>query len=438
VAKGMQQAIAELTKNFHEQTSHLSAISVLVTNSVAYSSEMHICEEALKVLLKFEDIYKGAIYLLKGDTLHLVARKTLDDLLNNEKPAVDQETAQTLKMGEGITGIVAQTGEQIFVSDHYLKAENFPDTKVKNSLTPFFSTPIIHQNNVVGVLNTFSHCPEENKETQRRFLPIFCGVLAGLLVNANTIDSMQNNIHRQQNDLDIALAKAIEESEAKTSFLLGMSHDLRSPLNAISGFTQLLEIDASMANESKKHVNQISQAGKHLLDLIDHILDLAGIDAGHTDVSKESTNCNDIISLCTNILIGQMEQNGHALVNNIEPDQLPLVYVDPTRMKQVLINLLSNAIKYNCPNGSITLTSCVSKTHVTLYVADQGKGIAADKMAELFMPFNRLGMETSNIQGTGLGLALSKKLVTLMDGEIGVDTTENQGCRFWFSVPILV
>ena len=105
-------------------------------------------------------------------------------------------------------------------------------------------------------------------------------------------------------------------------------------------------------------------------------------------------------------------------------------------MKQVLINLLSNAIKYNKPNGSITLTSLVSDTHVTLSVIDQGYGIPQEKIDDVFEPFKRLGMEASNIEGTGLGLALSKNLVALMGGDIGVESTPNIGCRFWFSVPI--
>ena len=247
---------------------------------------------------------------------------------------------------------------------------------------------------------------------------------------------MEHNTYRQENELEAALDKATKESDAKTSFLLGMSHDLRSPLNSILGFSQLLEINEGMSEDALKYVDQISSAGKHLLTLINQILDLTGIDAGNTGVSQKSTDCYSVISSCIDLLDGQINDNGNILLNQIIPEELPLVFVDKVRMKQVLINLLSNAIKYNAPKGSITLTSLVSDTHVTLSVTDQGKGIPPEKIDDVFVPFKRLGMEASNVEGTGLGLALSKKLVVLMGGDIGVESTPNTGCRFWFSVPI--
>ena len=420
--KGLQQAVVELSNAFEIQTFQLSAIKKLVANSISHNTEFSVAEEAKSVLIEFDDIHNVDIYIFSDNTLHLIE-------------STPSKAQKKIDLGESITGIVAQTKEQLFVDNS--NAKTLPNqTSDDASSTPFICTPIMYENDLIGILNTFSDSFDEHKEPYLRFLPIFCGVLAALLKNSKSAGSMKHDIYRQQNELEAALDKATKESDAKTSFLLGMSHDLRSPLNSILGFSQLLEIDECMSEGALKYVDQISAAGKHLLALINQILDLAGIDAGHTGVSQKSTDCYSVVSSCIDLLDGQVSGNGNTLINKIKPEKLPLINVDKVRMKQVLINLLSNAIKYNKPNGSITLTSLVSDTHVTLSVIDQGYGIPPEKIDDVFEPFKRLGMEASNIEGTGLGLALSKNLVALMGGDIGVESTPNIGCRFWFSVPI--
>ena len=435
---GLQQAIIELSKNFEKQSSQLAAINKLVTNTIEHNSEIDVCEEAIKVLIAFEGIHKASIYLVRGSNLHLAASKNLDDFLYyNSDEAAYFNPQNIVPIGENTASSVVQTKKQIFLDRDEINPAIYTSTHEEENSTPCICTPIIYKSQVVGVLNTFGHMFEERKEQLLQFLPLYCGVLTGLLNNAKSVGSMQNDIFRQQSELEFALAKATKVSEAKTSFILGMSHDLRSPLNSILGFSQLLELRPDITEDSLKYVGLIASAGNHLLELINQILDLSEVEAGTTKIRPESTDCYDVINSCSNLLRSQLESNSISLINYIEPNELPRVFVDKMKMKQIVINLITNAIKYNKPQGCITLSSCVSDTHVTLFIEDQGPGIPGDMVNAIFSPFMRLEMETSKIEGTGLGLALSKNLVELMGGDIGVTPAQNEGSCFWFTLPIM-
>jgi PAS domain S-box-containing protein len=234
-----------------------------------------------------------------------------------------------------------------------------------------------------------------------------------------------------------ALKQAKEEADranrAKSEFLSRMSHELRTPMNAILGFAQLLEMD-ELSAEQEEGVSHIIRGGRHLLDLINEILDLSRIEAGRMSLSSEPVEVSEVLRE-TIELVGPLAAGREVrLITPAGCDHY--VLADRQRLKQVLINLVSNSIKYNRPGGLVTLTCDVEGHRVRISVIDTGIGIPAERLAELFTPFERLGAERSDIEGTGLGLAVSKGLVEAMEGAMGVESGIGQGTTFWIEFPL--
>ena len=214
-----------------------------------------------------------------------------------------------------------------------------------------------------------------------------------------------------------------------------MSHELRSPLNAILGFAQLLESTSPLPTDAQKEsIGQILQAGWHLLTLINEVLDLAMVESGKLPMSPEPVWLGEVLSECQAMLEPQAQQRGISMT--FPKSDIPFyVNADRTRVKQVLINLLSNAIKYNRQQGTVEV-DCVatSPERTRISIRDTGAGLPPDKLMQLFQPFNRLGQERSDSEGTGIGLVMSKRLVEMMGGLVGVESTVGAGSVFWFEL----
>jgi PAS domain S-box-containing protein len=239
--------------------------------------------------------------------------------------------------------------------------------------------------------------------------------------------------------VELALEAARSEAEtangAKSDFLLSMSHELRSPLSAMLGFTQLIEAGTPPPTPSQQDsLEQVLRAGWYLLGLINEILDLTSIESGKTVLSSQSIPLQDVLDDCR-AMIEPQAQGREIQVDILQIEPPCFVRADPTRTKQVLINLLSNAIKYNRSAGQVTVR-CASAPdqRVRVSVEDTGPGLSAAQIAQLFQPFNRLGKEAGTESGTGIGLVISKRLVEMMGGRIGVDSTPGVGSRFWFEL----
>ncbi len=219
---------------------------------------------------------------------------------------------------------------------------------------------------------------------------------------------------------------------AKSEFLSSMSHELRTPLSAILGFAQLIETGTPPPTEKqKRNLDQILRAGWYLLDLINEILDLALIESGKLSLSLEPVALTEVLRDCQTLIEPQAEKQS-ININFIEIDTPHVVHADRTRLKQILINLLSNAIKYNKYAGSVTVHCIVQPLErIRICVTDTGAGLAAEKIAQLFQPFNRLGQENNVVEGTGIGLVMTKRLIELMGGEIGLESTLGEGSTFW-------
>jgi PAS domain S-box-containing protein len=232
-----------------------------------------------------------------------------------------------------------------------------------------------------------------------------------------------------------ALAAAEAASEAKTEFLSRMSHELRTPLTAIIGFAGLLEMEQPRADQATA-IQTILVAGDHLLAMIDQLLQISAIEAGQESLSLEPVRIDHVVEQCMDLVALAAANQGVTMHRELGGMAGATVLADRHRLEQVVLNLLSNAIKYNRRGGSVRV--CVrhpSPGLVRLSVADTGDGIAADLLGRLFQPFDRLGAERTEVQGTGLGLALCKRLVDAMDGTIGVDSVAGEGATFWVELP---
>jgi len=264
------------------------------------------------------------------------------------------------------------------------------------------------------------------------------GVLQGVFAAARDVTERKRwDKVLQENTLELETAKAIAEKAnlAKSDFLSSMSHELRSPLNAILGFAQLIESDTPGPTPAQKaSIDQILHAGWFLLELINEILDLAVVESGRLALSLEAVSLPEVLIECQAMIEPQAQKRGISMAFP-KFDAPCYVKADRTRLKQVLINLLSNAIKYNQVGGKVVVDYALSTDgRMRITVRDTGAGMSPPMLAQLFQAFNRLGKEASGEEGTGIGLVVSKRLVELMQGVIGAESTVGAGSVFWIEL----
>ena len=273
-------------------------------------------------------------------------------------------------------------------------------------------------------------------------LSFFMGLL--VLVFAGAATFLAISFHKSlrttialQVDRSALVVELEQASQAKSKFLSSMSHELRTPLNSILGFSQLLEYDKNdpLSRNQEHSVKQIVSSGNHLLALIDQVLDLEKINTGQSDLNIEPQNILELFKECIDTVEPIAELKNVEMSLDFEGEII--VMADRTALKQIILNLLSNAIKYNRKDGLVNL-DCQTNAFDTaqIIISDTGDGIAVERQTGLFEPFNRLGRENSAIEGTGVGLTITRRLVESMGGEIDFKSEEGKGSAFWFTLPI--
>ena len=351
-----------------------------------------------------------------------------------------------------------QTGE-LYWSDRIASLFGYQEGELETTYENFLNA--IHADDRQFVIDAVNDCIEHGAEYDVEHRCVWPnGEVRWMLERGDVVRDEHGNplrmlgvvqdiTARKQTETDLHTTKEEAEraNQAKSEFLSSMSHELRTPLNAVLGFAQLLEYDAQLNPQQKESIGEIQRAGSHLLELISEVLDLAKIESGRLDLSLEPVSLPRIIEECcalTQSIAAYRDITlhccGYADGDKSESPAKTMddiyVYADNIRLKQVLLNLLSNAVKYNRSNGKITV-QCTDTSNgmLRIMIKDTGHGMSAEKLAQLFQPFNRLGAESGNIEGTGIGLVITKRLVHMMSGEIGVESTPGYGSTFWVELP---
>ena len=252
-----------------------------------------------------------------------------------------------------------------------------------------------------------------------------------LLSLAGTVQDVTSQMEDEE-ALIAARDEADRANQAKSEFLSSMSHELRTPMNAILGFAQLLKYDDKLSDENIDSVHEILKAGEHLLTLINEVLDLAKIESGHIDLSLEPVEVCPVVEECLSLISTLADKRGntlsHASLTGIA------VRADRMRLKQALLNLLSNAIKYNKEGGNVKVEVQPAHERLHIRVTDTGLGISEANLAGLFEPFNRLDV-ASSIEGTGIGLTITRRIVEMMGGTVDIESELGKGSTFWIALP---
>ena len=336
--------------------------------------------------------------------------------------------------GRGVVGVAIRSGQPCLAQDIASDPIMLPwrEEALAHGYAAVIALPL--DDDPAGVLTVYSATAGGFEKDEIDLLRELAGNIAYGIKSLRLAAENQ----RAGKELLIAKEEAEQANHAKSEFLSRMSHELRTPLNAILGFAQLMEHDPvePLSPSQSESVRHIIQAGWHQLALVNEVLDLARIEAGRMQLHLERVMLAQAVQECIDLVSPLSSERQLKVEDHVSACRGCFVWADLIRFKQVLINLLSNAIKYNREGGTITLAcQCFAPGWQRVSVTDTGPGIKADRLDELFVPFNRLDADKFQIQGTGVGLAVAKRLVELMGGEIGVESRLGEGSTFWIDLP---
>ena len=253
----------------------------------------------------------------------------------------------------------------------------------------------------------------------------------------NLVEQRTTDLRHTMIELEVARAAADTANRAKSQFLSRMSHELRTPLNSVLGFAQLLEFN-DLTPDDKDAVDHIVKGGHHLLTLINEVLDISRIESGDLNMSPESVLVTDVVNESTDLMRPLAAARSIHFVLDRQSATGHYVFADRQRLKQILLNLLSNAVKYNRAGGTVYISrEQVASTRLRIKITDAGPGISPENLPLLFVPFERLGAEATEIEGTGIGLALSRRLAEAMGGTLDVESSVGEGSTFWVELPLV-
>jgi len=442
----------DVTRNDAGEPLHMLGVVQDITERVEAENKLRRYNDILELIAKggvLNDVLKAVILhaevLLKDGICSILlldeTGKHFTNGVSTGLPDFYNEAIDGLEIGMGVgsCGEAAASGKSVIIGDILEHPNWLPFKKlvIKAGLRACWSKPIF--SSAGAILGTFAIYYKNPMEPDSNELKLIEELAQFAAIVVERALSQQ------------VLVKTKEEAEnanrAKSKFLSSMSHELRTPMNAIMGFSQLLkmETEAVLTESQLENVDEITKASTHLLELINEVLDLSKIEAGRIDLSVESVAICEVIAEALQLITPLAQKRGIEIIlksagSDITFEQLleqkNSVRADRTRLKQVLLNLLSNAVKYNIDNGSITIEYHFLENDLTrLCVSDTGPGLDQEQKNKLFKAFERLGAEQSATEGTGIGLVITKNIVELMGGNIGVESEQCKGSTFWFELP---
>ena len=405
-------------------------------------------EPASKIYDAIAHLYESRHPGLRCSMLILVGTK----LMHGGAPSLPKEYCEAVNGLEngpcvGSCGTATYHGKRVLVEN----IETDPKwAKIKHVALPHgmrccWSEPIKNSTgDVLGAFGMYYNYPALPNESEAADLAS-AARLAGIIMEREKSEKELNKYKNHLEDLVAKRTRQLEETKkeaeeaslAKSKFLSNMSHELRTPLNAIIGFGQLLVSDpiASLSEDQQDGLEQILSSGQHLLELITEILSLSQIEAGKLSLSIEPVRVGSVVNEAVALVQTIARQYEVTVVNEISPDADAIALADQLRLKQIVLNLLSNGIKYNNRGGEVRIRVNSGEGHHDIVVEDTGIGINDEDIINVFEPFNRLGAETKDIEGTGIGLTLTKRLTEVMNGSLGIKSVPGEGSSFTVSIP---
>jgi len=427
-----------LEDQLHEKQALLDLLRQGMIDYVANNDFTAVSDNLLDGLLELT----GSEYGFTGEILHdesgipyLKTHAITNIAWNHETQQIyDEHASQGMKFTnlDTLFGEVINTGACVIANDpaHDSRRGGLPDGHPP--LHAFLGIPVYYGNEIVGMYGLANRSGGYDEELVDFLRPF--DLTYGVITHARRLTQTE-----EQNMRDLKMAKQVAEkaSHAKTEFLSRMSHELRTPMNAILGFTQILQVDTDkvLPPSYQQSLKEIMNAGQHLLELINDILDLARIESGKLQLSLEPIALRDLFTACENLIMPLVSEHGLSIEFS-QPKNISFMG-DMTKIKQVMLNLLSNAVKYNRKHGHIKVWSELSNDKMLISVQDQGMGIPEERQNELFTAFSRIDADNTGIEGTGIGLVITRNLMERMGGHIDFSCTEDEGTTFWITLPLL-